>query len=402
MTMRGQVGFSFLLAALLILQSSQRVCCFSPSNGPAKLADISGLSWGETVAHTHMTEQVCLAVARNALSEEDLLSSHLSPSTVTKLVSRVFGYRSSAADFQKAVKEISDANAAVDSNEDQDTSAHFDAENFQEGNERLLNLRSVVIMEILNGNFGNARVAAGRFSHTLQDFYSHSNWIELGNRAPHPGLAKEGRTPSNIAPPSTPTCRNCHTILKLSKLPGTCRDNLLVGTSLPPYLTSGYYIGKKYLLFGPSKNQDRAKPEADTLMRTAGDQGKCSHGGLLDRSRTTTADGGINKDTTSSLASPHWYLHKQAAAVAIEATKNFLEDVREQVGNPLFLRFLGLDYGASLSFAIDTTKSMRTVIAAVKQAVHDIIDSRLAGGSVPSEYVLAPFNDPCKNTQMQL
>jgi hypothetical protein len=80
--------------------------------------------------------------------------------------------------------------------------------------------------------------------------------------------------------------------------------------------------------------------------------------------------------------------------VAIAASFNFLEDIRQQVGNTLFLRFMGLDYGASLSFCIDTTGSMGDDIAEVRLAVNQIIDFSLAGGTVPSEFVLAEFNDP--------
>lgn len=381
--------FKFLLTAFVVLITVRQGCCFTPSYPVGILADITGLSWpGGTVPHTEMTQQVCLEIAKDVLLEEVT-----SIVTFTKLVTLAFGDGSSAADFQEAVDAISKANVAVDSNEDQVSSAHFDAENFQEGNARLLALRSCVIREILSGSLENARVSAGRLLHTLQDFYSHSNWIELGNRIPHPDLAKVGRAPSNIALPNTPTCRNCHSKFAIF-FTGTCRNNLLVGNSLPPFLTSGYYTGKKYYFAGASKNQDRTKPDAKTLIRTSKDQGKCSHGGLLDKSRNTTADGGINKDSTNARVSPHWYLHKEAAAVATEASRSFLEDIREQVGNRLFLRFLGLDYGASISFAIDTTKSMRPVITAVKQAVHHIIDSHIADGSVPTEYVLVQFNDP--------
>ena len=31
-----------------------------------------------------------------------------------------------------------------------------------------------------NGNLNEARKRIGEFLHTLQDFYSHSNWIEMG------------------------------------------------------------------------------------------------------------------------------------------------------------------------------------------------------------------------------
>ena len=42
----------------------------------------------------------------------------------------------------------------------------------------------IVINDTLNGtkDLTQARQLIGQFLHTLQDFYSHSNWIELGKK----------------------------------------------------------------------------------------------------------------------------------------------------------------------------------------------------------------------------
>lgn len=42
----------------------------------------------------------------------------------------------------------------------------------------------VVINDVLNTtkNLTHARLSIGQLLHTLQDFYSHSNWIELGKK----------------------------------------------------------------------------------------------------------------------------------------------------------------------------------------------------------------------------
>ena len=50
------------------------------------------------------------------------------------------------------------------------------------------------------------------------------------------------------------------------------------------------------------------------------------------------AKGGINKDSTSPLFSPHHYLHLEAARLASEATVAVLEDLRDTVGHAPFLR----------------------------------------------------------------
>lgn len=66
--------------------------------------------------------------------------------------------------------------------------------------------------------------------------------------------------------------------------------------------------------------------------------GKCSHGGILDSSRHQGARGGINKDSTSPLFSPHYHLHAEAAHLASEATMSVLRDLRDTVGHETFLR----------------------------------------------------------------
>lgn len=50
------------------------------------------------------------------------------------------------------------------------------------------------------------------------------------------------------------------------------------------------------------------------------------------------AKGGINKDSTSPLFSPHHYLHVEAATLATEATLTVLRDLRDTVGHKTFLR----------------------------------------------------------------
>jgi hypothetical protein len=57
--------------------------------------------------------------------------------------------------------------------------AHFDDELFLEGQERLMILRSQMITKLREGNVYEARIWLGRQLHALQDFYSHSNWVEI-------------------------------------------------------------------------------------------------------------------------------------------------------------------------------------------------------------------------------
>ena len=179
--------------------------------------------------------------------------------------------------FLNALSTILSANAEVDSFPlSRLASAHFDGEQFRQGNARLIQLRQELITSLLQGDkLQHARNLAGTALHTLQDFYSHSNWIELGNSGPYEVLGKPGsEIPQEyIAGPTEATCENCE--------PGTlCESNLITLK-----LTSGYRSG-----------QDVMKPE---------NVGKCSYGGTMDESRLKPATGGINKHTATTIESPH-------------------------------------------------------------------------------------------------
>ena len=176
-----------------------------------------------------------------------------------------------------ALNEIQSANVEVDSFPlNSSAAAHFDGEQFKQGTKRLVRLRQELLTSLLQGDkLQHARNLAGSALHTLQDFYSHSNWIELGNPGPYDVLAKPGsEIPQEyIAGPTKATCKSC-------KPNSSCETNLATLK-----LTSGYRSG-----------QDIKKPE---------NVGKCSHGGKMDESRFKPATGGINKDSTSTDESPH-------------------------------------------------------------------------------------------------
>ena len=187
--------------------------------------------------------------------------------------------------FINAINEIQSANVEMDSFPFNTTAAvHFDGEQFLQGSQRLIKLRQELITLLLKGDkLQHARNLAGNALHTLQSFYSRSNWIELGNTLPLNALAQPGSDiwqENIIAGATEPTCRNCLSDEQSNVATDTCANNLITGK-----LTSGYRSG-----------QDIKKPV---------DMGKCSHGGQTDDSRFKPATGGINKDSSSKLESPH-------------------------------------------------------------------------------------------------
>lgn len=306
---------------------------FAPTNG------LAFVTFGST-SHMKMTEQA-----------------------ITELDAELFGITDLTKSMKKAIEQIAEANAAVD--EDQFLSAkHFDGENFPGGQGFVLANRKLVVSTIKQGSAGSARFYLGQALHSIQDFYSHSNWIELGNGAPNGQLGVVGATIGGTAPLSVGTCVSCS-----PTFPGLCPDcSANVSTGL---LTSGYYGG-----------EDRTKPSSL----------KCSHGGLFDDSATGLFGEGINKDVRACDFSPHSGLHGAAVGVAREATKKFIREFQGDLTEGELKLLLGV--GPTLGMAIDTTGSMGSIIAQVKSTAVGIVDSRIGTDEEPSKYILVPFNDP--------
>ncbi|XP_068697149.1 von Willebrand factor A domain-containing protein 7-like [Montipora foliosa] len=269
--------------------------------------------------------------------------------------------------FLTALNEIQSANVEVDSFPlNKSASVHFDAEQLKEGSERIIKLRQELITSLLNGEkLQHARNLAGIALHTLQDFYSHSNWIELGHREVYDVLVQPGsEIPSKfIAGPMEATCKSCSLEL------GLCKNNLNTFK-----LTSGYRSG-----------QDIEKPK---------NVGKCSHGGKLDESRLEPAVGGINKDSASYIESPHANLHNIAADLAIEATSLFVTGIREAVGDVIFAKFLNMNSARSLALVIDVSGSMSDEINDVKRISINFVKDTLKKKGISFTYILVPFSDP--------
>ena len=276
---------------------------------------------------------------------------------MTELDSEFFSITSLTQSMKDAIDETIEANAGVDDIQ-KFGFWHFDGESFPNGRDRVVALKAQVISQLQNSSDGAAaRQSLGQALHTLQDFYSHSNWIELGHSSPNSAITASG--PLSFSGSGERTCAD--RIL----LPGTG------GTLVTTKLTSGYY-----------HDENEVKPVPDP--------GKCNHGGLADGLLTD----GINKDVTNFSWAPHGFLHDAAASVAQEASKQFIRDIRNTPDVTLgqMKKLFGLEL--TLAIAIDTTGSMGSIIEAVKQQAISMVDSRVGTALEPTKYVLAPFNDP--------
>ncbi|XP_061736376.1 von Willebrand factor A domain-containing protein 7-like isoform X2 [Nerophis ophidion] len=324
---------------------------------------------GASFTHRNITErailrktaEVCQDIAAvNGDPFDLIIDDSLTPEQVVQACSPSASVVSSVA-FTNAIVDIYLSNADVDFLFALNAEYHFYNETFEMGRTLITRGVSAVKDSTDMGNFITARSVLGEVLHTLQDFYSHSNWVELGNTAPYDALITPALPLENLAGPTVPTCRNC--------IGDDCTDNILPAVLDGGLLTSGYFNR-----FFPNK------PE-----------GKCSDGGPLDMTSTQEPVGGINKDTFDSR---HGFLHQEAADLALTASLDLLESIRICVGDQDFLRLVGLSFAPVLCFVIDTTGSMGPEIAEVRRVSNSIVASRLGTGLEPPFYILVPFNDP--------
>lgn len=265
------------------------------------------------------------------------------------LAAEFFGVSPPTKGMRAALKEWTKANAAVD--DDQKHSAlHFDGENFQEGQQRLIDLSASAVSQLAADDVTSARRSVGGALHTVQDFYSHTNWVELGNVGANPDLGREGRTLGPVAGPTEPTCDGSE----------------LITTKL----TSGYYSGE----------------DKQPLI-----EGKCRHGGQFDKD---SEDGsGINKDFHEyPQLSPHFEFHGAAVQAAVAGTDQYIRDIKAKVTDEQLRRLFGL--GPALAVVMDISGSMDGIREPLNDQVDAMIDARVGTDQEPSEYVLVGFTDP--------
>jgi hypothetical protein len=331
----------YLAAAAVSFSFTYSAQAFCPKNG--LLCFVTAKSSGSTT-HEDITRQAI----------EELDKSYFKVTTLT-------------TSMEKALEQIVEANAKVD--EDQTSSAkHFDGENAAGAQARLTTLKQNILDALRADpiNSAGARENLGSALHTIQDFYSHSNWVEQANGGAHPDVARP--VSLNFAGPTQATC------VGFTNTGALCANSSNLATS---FLTSGYYGG-----------EDRTKPVG---------VGKCSHGGPLDKSSPSSDPlgiyrEGINKDTRYCDISPHSAYHDTAARAAVAGTKQFIEDIKSEITVKQLKALLGA--GPTLAFAIDTTGSMGSIIAGVRSTAIGMVNTRLGTDEEPLQYVLSPFNDP--------
>ncbi|KAM4566746.1 von Willebrand factor A domain-containing protein 7 isoform 1-T2 [Odontesthes bonariensis] len=347
----GKQGHWFILAYLLLLAL--------PCTGflPNFWSRVLTLSW-DSYTHQYITEQAIYNVTLEVLRANAKHQEHHAEEE-TRL----------GRGFWRAVREVVNSNAAMDflNSTKSDPVYHFDSEHVEGSISMLRQFWTQIVLSVRAKEYQSARYSLGQLFHSLQDFYSHSNWVEMGKRSIYLHLLQPEEPAIPVAKEDTPTCMECFTT--------TCRTNLLPTLSdtqdNSQLLTTGYF------------STSPRKPK-----------GKCSHGGIMDLSRYLSARGGINKDSTSPFFSPHHYLHVEAAALATEATLSVLRDLKDTVGHKNFLKLFSVKQVPALVFVMDTTGSMFEEITAARLRAHSIIQRQAKRTKQPGTFVLVPFHDP--------
>ncbi|KAL7389903.1 hypothetical protein ABVT39_011750 [Epinephelus coioides] len=327
-----------------------------------------GILPGKSLNHLEITESAILNVTAHvcrALAQAEGTDFTFPAQPLTAgAVAVACGAPKSSKSFRRAIIFITLMNVRVDLRHALNASFHFDEEMFDQGKKIITEGLKVVKASNTHENYEAARQKLGEILHPLQDFYSHSNYVELGNKSPNFNLIKSGSSIGTIAAESRATCCNCDG--------DNCTNNILEDIISEGILTSGYF--------------------GVVPLNSHKPKGKCSHGGAVDQTSTIEPTGGINKD---SFDASHGHLHMEAANLAKAATSDLLEDVRRAAGDREFLQMMGISKGSSkaLCFVIDTTKSMSDDIATVKEVAKTII-TNVGTENEPAVYILVPFNDP--------
>jgi len=290
---------------------------------------------------------------------------HLSATRVTAIIggeTRTFS--------ERAVQQLEDANEHVD---DLGTAAyrrpdlHFTDEGLNTSSNLIIQNKKAIIANLISElpDGDAARKLLGETLHTIQDFYSHSNWVEQGTGGINTSLGRNVLADPPVALMACPADMN------------TVAAGGGGGT------TSAYY-----------------REITDCTIPAAG---KCSHGtwnkSIAGIPIYTAACIGINKDLDAGLATANGVpvnpLHGQARALAESATQDFIQQIVDELeGNDAALSAL-FDVKGSIGFVVDTTGSMGSVINGVKAIANGLVSViNLIPSLRPDRWIVEPFNDP--------
>lgn len=243
--------------------------------------------------------------------------------------------------------------AAVDLN--QETKhlplAHFDGERLEASNRRVIKFMKKIDKALSKSDYSTARQLSGQVLHTIQDFYSHSNWVEMSSNKINSAIGTtefSKRIPSTKFSDSNQCKSNCELVTikcslslnVISIIMKRLNSNIRLNCPLKYYKCSGNIVTLNKMLSGYSRN---SRLRNGTRVNNPGGMNKCNHGGIVDPdSFVKDALGGINKDAGIYLISPHANLHVKAVDLAILHTEHFFNSIRQKFGDIKFAEFLNI------------------------------------------------------------
>jgi len=270
------------------------------------------------------------------------------------------------ANENRKVDDIIDGSAALFSPE-----RHFTNEDVSAASERIIELRKRIIQtarttgSLPSGARPGSRIIRedlGKALHTIQDYYSHGTWVELGNTDidRRLGVSVIPRVPASVAPcPGNPNA---------------------IAAGAGGALSTSYFVGLGTReTFGCDMDQLPAN--------------KCFHGNY----RPTCM--GINKDLSAHDAASEGVaqnpLHGMARSLAEKATREFVQGIVDELGNDYDALRQFFNVRSSFVAVIDHTTSMSASIAGAKNLVGQMVQAASQNPELaPENYVLVSYGDP--------
>ena len=253
---------------------------------------------------------------------------------------------------ERAIKEMRDSTASVDDISAElltNPAAHCDDELLHDCTFRINSIKKAIIDNLKNDSTRNgagARKEIGRALHTLQDFYSHSNWINVGGGVnPDIGLSL---------------------ISALSLSQRTCNYTQaeLAGFGLTD-ITTAYF----------------------PLDSFSAPEGKCIHGISI----LFDVTDGIHKDDPSQTG------HVAARKAAVDSTVKYIEEILDAEGvqgNDLAISEF-MDSGGTFGVIVDDTGSMGTEISGIRNIIANLVGAAQSDEEVTfTNYLFERYGDP--------
>lgn len=334
---------------------------------------------------------------------------------------------SSIGDIKKANKCVDALVSLPNCTPDASPAAHCDAEHIKECGRRVIALKAKAIFALQQKDFEKSRKHLGRALHTIQDFYSHTNYADIYH-------ALQNETFTDLYPDNflTQTVINQGDDgIPLGLFSGSTYSSLLEGNKkidgLHPNdwtceqvvnesgkMDAEKYLNRSWKRITSGYYDDESKGNGDAPFS------KCQHGGF------GGADGvggtlGINHDVaplseeSDSLKAKRFVT---ARDMAIKASRVFIQDfldrarvgeetelrvshhqkvaAREAIPTDDILKLMGQESTpeVNIGFLVDTTGSMGSTITGIKSAIARVVEDIDSGSKSISKFLVMVYGDP--------